>query len=266
MRYFFVAIILSACAFAALASTAVSKGPVITFSLLGDVFLGDTEALHLSSELNEVLQKSQFRFANLEGPICDSESEKRECRGNQETCYFNKMPSSVSDVFKNWGIDAFSLANNHVFDFGRKCFDETKIHLSKVKIQYSGEKGTVAKFNHQGLNVVFLAFHSSPWANDIYDLKSSLELIRKTKNENDIVVVSIHAGAEGAKAKVLPLGEEFDFGERRGNINLFAKQAVEAGADIVFGHGPHVLRKIEVYKKKIIPTLSEISPQRRDLI
>jgi poly-gamma-glutamate capsule biosynthesis protein CapA/YwtB (metallophosphatase superfamily) len=83
-------------------------------------------------------------------------------------------------------------------------------------------------------------------------LKSSLELIRRTKNENDIVVVSIHAGAEGTKAKVLPPGEEFDFGERRGNINLFAKKAIEAGADIVFGHGPHVLRKIEVYKKKII--------------
>jgi hypothetical protein len=84
MRYFFVAVVFNAYAFVALASAGAPKGPVITFALLGDIFLGDTEVLHLSSELNAALQKSQFRFGNLEGPICDSESAKRECRGNQE--------------------------------------------------------------------------------------------------------------------------------------------------------------------------------------
>lgn len=252
MRSLLISLILNSYAFQSLASAEGIEVPVITFALVGDVFLGSAADLSLSLELNAVLQKSQFKFGNLEGPICDTESAKRECRGNQATCYFNKMPSSVSEIFKNWGIDAFSLANNHVFDYGQKCFEETKVHLSKVKIQYSGEKGTVAKFKYQGLNIVFIAFHSSPWANDIYDFKSSFELIRLSKNKNDIVIVSIHAGAEGAKAKVLPPNEEFDFGERRGNINLFAKKAIEAGADIVFGHGPHVLRKIEIYKKKII--------------
>lgn len=84
------------------------------------------------------------------------------------------------------------------------------------------------------------------------DVPATAEIIRCLKDENDLVIVSFHGGAEGKDALRIPGGEEIFAGEKRGDVVRFARAAIDAGADLVIGHGPHVPRAIELYKGKLI--------------
>jgi hypothetical protein len=78
------------------------------------------------------------------------------------------------------------------------------------------------------------------------------EIVKKLKEENDIVIVSFHGGGEGKSAlHIFNTNEKF-LGEKRGNVMQFSRAVIDAGADLVLGHGPHVLRALEVYKGKFI--------------
>ena len=68
----------------------------------------------------------------------------------------------------------------------------------------------------------------------------------------DLVIVSFHGGAEGKSRRRLPFGPETFLGENRGSLRQFAHQCIDLGADIVYGHGPHVPRCIELYNDKLI--------------
>jgi poly-gamma-glutamate capsule biosynthesis protein CapA/YwtB (metallophosphatase superfamily) len=68
----------------------------------------------------------------------------------------------------------------------------------------------------------------------------------------DLVVVSFHGGAEGTNAQHVPNNTEIFFGEARGNLRLFARTVIDAGADLVLGHGPHVMRGMEIYQGRLI--------------
>ena len=70
--------------------------------------------------------------------------------------------------------------------------------------------------------------------------------------KHDIVIVSFHGGAEGNGAEVLPFAREIFAGEDRGNVVEFAHSMIDAGADIVLGHGPHVVRPLEIYHDRLI--------------
>jgi hypothetical protein len=69
---------------------------------------------------------------------------------------------------------------------------------------------------------------------------------------HDIVIVSFHGGAEGNGAEVLPFAREIFAGEDRGNVVEFAHAMIDAGADLVLGHGPHVVRPMELYHDRLI--------------
>ena len=68
----------------------------------------------------------------------------------------------------------------------------------------------------------------------------------------DLIVVSFHGGAEGMGTDHVPGRQEIFLGEDRGNVKAFARACIEAGADIVYGHGPHLPRAIELYKGHLI--------------
>jgi hypothetical protein len=103
-----------------------------------------------------------------------------------------------------------------------------------------------------GLKVGLIAFHSSPSSNHLNNPETSKALIEATALQNDIVVVSFHGGAEGNKALHVPDEREFYYGEDRGHLRQFAREAIDAGADLILGHGPHVPRGIEIYKDRLI--------------
>jgi len=86
----------------------------------------------------------------------------------------------------------------------------------------------------------------------LLELKAGAEVVKKAKQKADIVVISVHAGAEGTGALNVRNKTEFFYGENRGNMVLFSRTMIDAGADLILGHGPHVPRAMELYKGKLI--------------
>ena len=72
------------------------------------------------------------------------------------------------------------------------------------------------------------------------------------KKQADIIIVSFHGGGEGAEFEHVTRKTEMFYTENRGNVYAFAHGVIDAGADVVLGHGPHVTRAVEVYKNKFI--------------
>ena len=66
------------------------------------------------------------------------------------------------------------------------------------------------------------------------------------------MLVTFHGGAEGRDQQRVRAGTETFLGENRGDSKRFARAVIDAGADLVVGHGPHVLRGMEWYKGKLI--------------
>jgi hypothetical protein len=100
--------------------------------------------------------------------------------------------------------------------------------------------------------VAFVGFSAYRWSSPIRDLVAAQEVIRKAATAANVVVVFIHAGGEGQAQTHTPDVDEQAFGEARGNSRAFAHAAVDAGADLVLGSGPHVLRGMEVYRDRLI--------------
>jgi len=86
----------------------------------------------------------------------------------------------------------------------------------------------------------------------VNDHEKAALLVKAVDKEHDLVVVSFHGGAEGSKALHVPDGREKFYGEDRGHLREFTHIVVDAGADLVLGHGPHVLRGMEVYNDRLI--------------
>jgi poly-gamma-glutamate capsule biosynthesis protein CapA/YwtB (metallophosphatase superfamily) len=84
------------------------------------------------------------------------------------------------------------------------------------------------------------------------NLAKAKELIQEAKANADFVVVSVQGGAEGADKTQVKNQTEMFYGENRGNMKLFSRTMIDEGADLIIGHGPHVLRGMELYKGKLI--------------
>ena len=229
---------------------------------VGDIMLGSSfpeghlppeDGAHSLDDVRGLLGDADLTFANLEGPLCDSGSTKK-CRPNAApgTCYAFRSPTRYGKYLADAGVDVVSTANNHSGDFGEGCRRETELTLDALGIKWSGPPGTVATLERDGRKIAVIAFHASNATNDLNDIKAAEKLVRATRATHDLVLVSFHGGAEGpGKTHVVP-GHEFAGGEDRGDLRAFAHAVVDAGADLVIGHGPHVVRAIEVYKGRLI--------------
>jgi hypothetical protein len=104
----------------------------------------------------------------------------------------------------------------------------------------------------QGVKVAVVGFSPYAGANDLNDLAASRAVVEKAQAQADLVVVQVHMGAEGSDKTHVKPGNELFFGENRGDPIKFSHAVIDAGADVVVGHGPHVLRGMEFYKGKLI--------------
>src|SRR5204863_636201 len=86
----------------------------------------------------------------------------------------------------------------------------------------------------------------------LVNLPKAAELVRQAKSQADLVVIQVHMGGEGADHTHVKPGTEIFYGENRGDPIAFSHAVIDAGADIVIGHSPHVLRAMEFYKGKLI--------------
>lgn len=207
----------------------------------------------LLSDVEEILRSADLTFGNLEGTILDKGGTPKRCK-NPNLCYAFRSPESYINHFVNTGFDVVSLANNHSGDFGPSGRKRTKEVLKQAGIEYAGLAGTdeYSIFEKNGLTYGFCAFAPNRGTVDIRGISRAKTIVAKLEKEVDIVIVSFHGGAEGAKHQHVPKRTETYYGENRGNVHRFSHAVIDAGADIVFGHGPHVTRAIELYKDRFI--------------
>ena len=202
------------------------------------------------SEVAAALIDADITFGNLEGPLCDS-GKTDKCT-KSSNCYAFRSPTEYKHIYKEAGFDIVSTANNHANDFGHSCMLETEKTLDSVGIQHSGRPGDIAYTTANGLKIAMIAFHTARSAHYINDHETAKQLVSSLSQKNNIVIVSFHGGAEGENALHLPKGSETFYGEDRGDLRAFARAVIDSGADLVLGHGPHVLRGMEVYKDRLI--------------
>lgn len=240
------------------AATPAAPAP-LRLRAVGDMMLGTTvpegylpedDGAHLLDAVAPLLRDADLTFANLEGPLCDI-GVTTKC-GKGANCYAFRSPTRYVKYYVDAGIDLLSTANNHAGDFGDECRRETEKTLDGAGLVWSGAKGSIGRTTVKGRRVALVAFHTSEAVNDVNDLAAAQALVREARAGADIVIVSFHGGAEGSKATRVVDGPEYFLKENRGDLRRFARGVVDAGADVVFGHGPHVLRGMEVYKGHLI--------------
>lgn len=233
------------------------------FMAVGDLMMGSDirhgpaglpadDGKALFTGLADIMSQADVTFANLEGPLSDTLPDQK-CKGRKGNCFSFRTPTRYADRLTELGIDVVSLANNHSSDIGPKGFEHTMKALDARGIAHAARVGEVARFEARGRKVHVVAAHSGGCCLNVNRIKDVKAAIRRERAAGaDLVVFSFHGGAEGSKARHVPGELEIAWGEKRGNVKALARAAVDAGADIVIGHGPHVLRAMELYKGKLI--------------
>jgi len=207
---------------------------------------------YLFDSVAAILKRGDIVFGNLEGTLSDYEGEPKECR-DSANCYRFRSPESYGKNLAAAGFNLMSIANNHIYDFGSTGESRTRRTLGLHNIYYAGTFNMPYTFMQvKGRKIAFCAFAPNAGTADINDIDSAAALVRMLKDSADIVIVSFHGGAEGADYRRVYKGMEKYLGEKRGDLIKFSHAVIDAGADVVLGHGPHVTRAMDIYKGRII--------------
>src|SRR5262245_41398486 len=213
--------------------------------------LPDDDGLSFFDAVTPILSAPDVAFGNFEGVLLDGGTPVKQC-ANPKICFLFRTPTRYATYLKLAGFDAMSLANNHARDFGEDGRSSSMAALEAAGIHSSGREGTTASWIANGRRVALVAFAPNVGSNSLNDPQIGLPLVAELAAKNDIVIVSFHGGAEGNGAEKMPFAREIFAGEDRGNVVEFARAMVDAGADIVLGHGPHVVRPMELYHDRLI--------------
>jgi len=208
----------------------------------GEVIFEDVAAVFAASDI---------AFLNLEGPLADGIPSSK-CGPTSTACYAFRTPTRYAKGLVSASIDVVSLANNHALDLGTAGQQSTMDVLDRVGIAHAGRYGDTATVVVNGVKVGFVAAHSGSCCLSVNALDEVMGAVALLDRDHDLVVLSFHGGAEGANARHVPGKTEIAWGERRGDVKKLARSAIDAGADLVLGHGPHVLRAMEVYRGRLI--------------
>ena len=198
-----------------------------------------------------VLRAADLAAVNYEGTFAPGGASK--CGGpSGGDCYAFQAPRENARTVGRAGTDVVNLANNHAFDFGPSGYRNTRSALRHAGVRATGAPNEITVLRAHGVTVAFVGFASYAWSAPLNDDQRVTALVRAATRKADLVVVLFHGGAEGAAALHVPYGREHAFGEDRGDLRRFARRAVDAGADLVLGSGPHVLRGMERYERRLI--------------
>lgn len=233
----------------------------LTIGGVGDIMIGTNyPAGHLPPDdgkflfdpVKEYLQSPDLMFGNAEGTFLDSGGTVKNC-SDPSKCYAFRQPTRYAQYLTDAGFDVMSMANNHVGDFGEEGRTSSGATLSKAGLQWAGlVTKPYVTFELNGVKYGFTAFAPNSGTQDVRDIEAGKKVVAMLDSMCDIVIVSCHIGGEGATRNHVTRATETFLGENRGNPYLFAHSMIDAGADIIFGHGPHVTRAIEVYKERFI--------------
>jgi hypothetical protein len=193
--------------------------------------------------------RSDLTMGNLEGTLGSAGTTK--CHGGPN-CFAFQAPTAYAAQFRRLGFGVLNQANNHANDAGPAGRRVTAAALRHAGIAVAGSGTRVAYLTIRHTRVAVIGFAPYPWSASLLDIGAARRLVRAAARRARVVVVIVHAGAEGADRAHVPYGEEHAFGEDRGDVRRFAHAVVGAGADVVLGSGPHVLRGLEAYHRRLI--------------
>ncbi len=202
--------------------------------------------------VQHVLQSGDLLFGNMEGVFCAEGGTPKKCK-DLTKCYVFRMPDHFLNCIMEAGYDVLSVANNHVNDFGPVGRTSTAAMLDSSGVAYAGfvtHPWTV--FEKERVTYGFAAFAPNRGCMQLTDYDRAAEITSMLDSMADVVIISVHGGAEGKDHQHVVQGDEVYLGANRGNIYHFAHTVVDAGADVVFGHGPHVTRAVELYRNRLI--------------
>ncbi len=226
----------------------------VTIAAVGDTELGNTPDLppDPTTYLQGVASSlsAPIVFGNLEGTLTDQTTSK--CAATSTDCYAFRTPPSYAQILRQAGFTVLNSANNHSHDYGTAGVTDTSTALQQAGITQCGLPGQIGIVSDGATKVAFVAFAPYSNVNDMLDFATARQLIQQAKSEANVVVVYMHAGAEGANADHVTGQEETYLGEDRGNAEAFAHAAIDDGADLVIASGPHVLRGMEFYQGHLI--------------
>ena len=232
----------------------------LTIAMTGDIMMGTTypsvmlpanDGKNLFRDVKDLLVNADLAVGNLEGALCDGGQSTKKV---SNVSYAFRMPTRFAPLLKEAGFDFLSMANNHANDFGTEGIESTERCLKEQDIRFSGIAGRVrsAVVERNGVRYGLCAFGHNGYTMKHNDLSLVKEVIDELRQQSDIVVVSFHGGAEGQSYSHLPQGREIFLNEDRGSLREFAHFCIDNGADVVYGHGPHVVRCVEVYQGRFI--------------
>ncbi|MGK7925444.1 MAG: CapA family protein [Spirulina sp.] len=204
----------------------------------------------LFAAVEPLLDEAEIVFGNLESTLTNATVSSKKMGSGLVFAF--RTPPNYSKLLKEVGFDILNISNNHAFDFGDRGFQDTVAHLEGAGIKAIGEKDKIVYTDYEGIKIAWLGFSYFPHQNSILNMPHSLALVREAEANADIVILSIHAGAEGTGAMHVSDRNEYFYGENRGNLVEFSRRAIDAGADLILGHGPHVPRGLELYRHKLI--------------
>lgn len=242
---------------------AIQPKKVITLNFVGDILAARTIETTMRKagydypfeKIQPELSDADITFANLETPLIGSVGTGKTTPGGN-TVFRGDI--AFAEAIKRSGIDVVSIANNHMKDQGEAGILETVHSLNAAGIIHSGagknltEARALKTMLKNGIKVGFLSYNDtdvvppSTYASNLQSGTNTMDetrLIEDVKNAKpnvDVLIVSMHSGTEYITEK--PNSRQ----------TAFAHAAIDAGADLVIGHHPHVLQPMEIYKDKFI--------------
>ena len=239
-----------------------STRPPVRLTFTGDINLG-TSLLKdgvpsdtLPSPFAQVdsLFTGDLVIGNFEGAFSDTLPAAK-C-GGRDNCYEFRTPHWMVRRLVEAGFTTLNQANNHASDLGVPGRDETRQVMDSVGIQHYGILGEIAfdtiRVGDSSAVVAVVGFTTYDFAYDLLQIDRAKAVVDSVAHLADVVIVTFHGGAEGKKATHVKKGMDRMGGEKRGDLRRFTHAVIDAGADVVVGHGPHVLRAMEFYKGRLI--------------
>jgi hypothetical protein len=224
----------------------------VTIVVVGDIAINDPSGpvrdffVHVRPSL-----RGGVVVGNLEGTLTRGGGSKCGERP-RPNCYAFRAVPAYARTLARAGFDVLNLANNHSGDFGETGRANTVAALRGARLRPTGVGTRPPVLRAGPVRVAVLGFAPGHPGWDLRDLELVRTRVLRATARADLVVVTMHAGAEGTGAAHVSVGDEIFLGESRGDVVAFAHAAVDAGADLVVGHGPHVLRGMEWYRGRLI--------------
>jgi poly-gamma-glutamate capsule biosynthesis protein CapA/YwtB (metallophosphatase superfamily) len=238
-------------------TTAPAAAQVISLSATGDIVMGNAPdrlpANGGKGFFDSVKQAlaADLVMGNLEEPITDDTGTSK-CGAGSTQCHQFRVPPSYAVHLKDAGFELLNQANNHGNDYGPAGYRNTQKVLQAQGMANTGAPDQITVLDVKGVKVAVAGFSSYVWSNSLTNIPSAKKVIEKATTMADLVVVQVHMGGEGTDKIHVKPGTEMFLGENRGDPVKFSHAMIDAGADLVVGHGPHVLRGIEFYQGRLI--------------